>query len=171
MLRPIARCTLTLAALGLALAVAAPARAQGAATPQAALDGLNAAIKAADAKAAMTFLTPAGQKLLAKDMVINGLAFLQFMNPDDPMGEKATGAELAKRQKAYTAAKAAITAAMKPSGLDAAIGKPLMPAEKIVDEKLPGADPVTLVPAIFEAAKKAGPELGMKDTPRLMKFG
>jgi hypothetical protein len=52
-----------------------------------------------------------------------------------------------------------------------AIGKPLMPAQEIVDAKIGAADPVTLVPALFDAAVKAGPGLGMKEKPRLMKVG
>ena len=60
---------------------------------------------------------------------------LAFIDPDDPnpMGPKPTGADLVKKREAYKAVKTSITAALKPSGLDAAIGKPLMPAEEVVD--------------------------------------
>ena len=88
------------------------------ATPQAALDALEAAIAAGDARAAMALLTPDGQKRLAKDAVMGSLAMLAFTDPDDPnpMGPKPAAAELATKKKAYTEAKTAITAALKPSG-------------------------------------------------------
>ena len=148
-------------------AAAAPA------TPQAALDALEAAIAAADARAALALITPDGQKRLTKDAVMGSLAMLAFMDPNDPnpMGPKPAASELAAKQKAYTAAKTSIAAALKPSGLDAALGKPLMPAQEIVDAKIGAADPMTLVPALFDAAVKAGPGLGMKEKPRLMKVG
>ena len=148
-------------------AAAAPA------TPQAALDALEAAITAADARSALALITPDGQKRLTKDAVMGSLAMLAFMDPNDPnpMGPKPAASELAAKQKAYTAAKTSIAAALKPSGLDAALGKPLMPAQEIVDAKIGAADPMTLVPALFDAAVKAGPGLGMKEKPRLMKVG
>jgi hypothetical protein len=172
---PFARTCSTLAAIAVGVFVtAAPARAQGTppATPQAALDALDAANTKGDARAVMALITPEGQKRLARETVMNGLMLMAFMDPDDPnpMGEKPTGAELAKKREAFKAAKTSITAALKPSGLDAAIGKPLMPAEKIVSEKIGAVDPVTVVPAIIDAAVKAGPALGMKEPPRLMKL-
>jgi hypothetical protein len=88
-----------------------------------------------------------------------------------PGGPKPAAADLAKRKKAFADVKTGITAALKPSGLDAAIGKPMMPAEKVVDEKLPAADAATLVPTLFNIVKKAGPDLGMPGAPRLTKFG
>ena len=171
-------CAMLAAALAAsAVLTATPAFGQAAAaapaTPQAALDALEAAIAAADARAALAVITPDGQKRLTKDAVMGSLAMLAFMDPNDPnpMGPKPSATELAAKQKAYTAAKTAISAALKPSGLDAAIGKPLMPAQEIVDAKIGAVDPVTLVPALFDAAVKAGPGLGMKEKPKLMKVG
>jgi hypothetical protein len=165
-----------LAVLTVSLAVvAAPVGAQGTtpATPQAALDALEAAIAAGDAKAAMALLTPDGQKRLAKDAVMGSLAMLAFTDPDDPnpMGPKPTPAELKTKRAAYGTAKTAITAALKPAGLDAAIGKPLMPAQEIVDAKIGAADAATLVPALWDAVVKAGPALGMKQKQPFMKVG
>jgi hypothetical protein len=176
MLTSFARSSATLAAVVVSVALAAPAFAQAKptpATPQAALDALEAAVAAADSRAAIALITPDGQKRLAKDAVMGSLAMLAFMDPDDPnpMGPKPSAAELATKKKVFAEAKTAITAALKPSGLDAAIGKPLMPAQEIVDAKIAAADPVTLVPALFDAAIKAGPGLGMKEKPRLMKIG
>lgn len=155
--------------------VAAPVGAQGTtpATPQAALDALEAAIAAGDAKAAMALLTPDGQKRLAKDAVMGSLAMLAFTDPDDPnpMGPKPSPAELKTKRAAYGAAKTAITAALKPAGLDAAIGKPLMPAQEIVDAKIGAADAATLVPSLWDAVVKAGPALGMKQKQPFMKVG
>ena len=177
MFRSFARSATLLAAtiaVGVAF-TATPARAQGAgpATPQAALDALEAAIAAGDAKAAMALLTPDGQKRLAKDAVMGSLAMLAFTDPDDPnpMGPKPTPAELKTKRAAYGTAKTAITAALKPAGLDAAIGKPLMPAQEIVDAKIGAADAPTLVPALWEAVVKAGPALGMKQKQPFMKVG
>jgi hypothetical protein len=174
--RPFASLLPTIAAAAVAgacLASASPARAQGAATAQAAVDGFQAALDAGDAKAAVGYLTPAGQKLLARETVMNCLMTLVFMDPDDPMpgGPKPSAAELAKRKKVFADVKTKITAALKPSGLDAAIGQPMMPAEKIVDEKLPAADAATLVPTLFDIVKKAAPDLGLPGAPRLTKFG
>ena len=123
----------TLAAVLLGLAITAPAFAQAPATPQAALDALEAAIKAGNPRAAMPLLTPAGQQRLAKEAVMGSLMLLVFADPDDPapMGPKPTPAELKTRRTAYAGAKTAITAALKPSGLDAAIGKPMLPAAEI----------------------------------------
>jgi hypothetical protein len=179
MLTPSVRsCSTLAAALVASIAfTAAPAFAQAGkpapATPQAALDALEAAITAADSRSAVALITPDGQKRLAKDAVMGSLAMLAFMDPDDPnpMGPKPTAAELVTRKKAYAEVKTAIAAALKPSGMDAAIGKPLMPAMEIVDAKIGATDPATLVPALFDAAIKAGPALGMKEKPRLMKVG
>ena len=171
-------CSMLAAAFAASIALtAAPVFAQAGkpapATPQAALDALEAAIAAADSRAAVALITPDGQKRLAKEAVMGSLAMLAFMDPDDPnpMGPKPSAAELATKKKVYAEAKTAIAAALKPSGLDAAIGKPLMPAQEIVDAKIGATDPVTLVPALFDAAIKAGPGLGMKEKPRLMKVG
>ncbi len=176
MLTHVVRSCSTLAAVVFGVALAAPAFAQATpapATPQAALDALEAAIAAGDARAAMALLSPDGQKRLAKDAVMGSLAMLAFLDPDDPnpMGPKPAPAELAGKKKAYGEAKTAITAALKPSGLDAAIGKPLMPAQEIVDAKIGGADAATLVPALWDALVKAGPGLGMKQKQPFMKVG
>ena len=169
MLTPSVRsCSMLAAALVASVALtAAPAFAQAGkpapATPQAALDALEAAITAADARAAMALITADGQKRLTKDAVMGSLAMLAFMDPNDPnpMGPKPAAAELVDLHPPILAT----------AGLDAAIGKPLMPAQEIVDAKIGAADPVTLVPALFDAAVKAGPGLGMKEKPRLMKVG
>jgi hypothetical protein len=104
---------------------------------------------------------------------MGSLAMLAFTDPDDPnpMGPKPPASELAARKKAYAAAKTGITAALKPAGMDAAIGKPLMPAMEIVDPKLATADAATLVPALYDVVSKNGPTLGMKQKPPLMKIG
>ncbi len=179
MLTPSVRsCSMLAAALVASVAfTVAPAFAQAGkpapATPQAALDALEAAIAAGDARAAMALLTPDGQKRLAKDAVMGSLAMLAFTDPDDPnpMGPKPAPAELATKKKAYTEAKTAIIAALKPSGMDAAIGKPLMPAMEVVDAKIGAADAATLVPALWDAVVKAGPALGMKQKQPIMKVG
>jgi hypothetical protein len=163
-----------MAAAALILAMAAPARAQGAATPQAAIDTLTAAIDKGDAAGAMGVLTPAGQKVFAKDMVVNTLAFLAFMDPSDPMpGTPADKPDvLAKKKKAYGDAKTAIAAAFKPSGMDAALGKPLMEAEPIVDKGLAKADLTDLVTKTYAAIAKAAPALGKEGTLKLpLKLG
>ena len=150
-----------LAAVAVSGAMAAPAFAQAKpapATPQAALDALEAAIAAGDAKATMALLTADGQKRLAKEAITGSLAMLALADPNDPnpMGPKPAPAELANQKKAYAEAKTTITAALKPSGLDAAIGKPLMPAMEAVDAKIATVDAVTVVPALWDAVMKIG---------------
>lgn len=168
--------TCTMLALVVAVVGAVPSVARGQAapaTPQAALDALQAAIAAGNPRAAMPLLTPDGQKRLAKEAIVGSLAMLAFADPDDPnpMGPKPTPAELKTKRAAYAGAKTAITAALKPSGMDEAIGKPLMPAEQIVDAKMAAADPATLVPVLWDAVMKAGPSLGMKQSQPFMKVG
>ena len=176
MMRPLVRFCAAASVAAVALTMAVPAVAQSGkpapATPQAALDALETAVNGFDARATMALITPEGQKRLAKDAVLGSLAMLAFTDPNDPnpMGPKPNPSELAAQKKAYAAAKADITAALKPSGLDAAIGKPLMPAEKIVDEKLPAADAAALVPALYDVVLKQGPALGMKQKPPVMKL-
>lgn len=164
----------TLAAVLVSVAVAAPAYSQPTppATPQAALDALQAANAKGDARTIMALITPEGQKRLARETVMNGLMLLVFMDPDDPnpMGTKPTGADLVKKREAFKAVKTSITAALKPSGLDAAIGKPMMPAEKMINEKIGAVDAAAVVPAIIDAAVKGGPALGMKEPPRPLKL-
>ena len=174
MLRPYARLAAAALTAGLILAMAAPAGAQGAATPQAAIDTLTAAIDKGDAAAAMGVLTPSGRKVFAKDMTVQTLAFLAFLDPDDPMpgGPKDPPDVLAKKKKAYGDAKTAIAAAFKPSGMDAAIGKPLMEAEPIVDKGLEKADLTELVTKTYAAVAKAAPALGKEGTLKLpLKLG
>jgi hypothetical protein len=152
---------------GIVIASAAPALAQtkapmGAATPQAALDTLEAAIKKGDVPAAMGVTTPAARKVFVKDLVTQTLMFLAFMDPDDPMpgGPKDPPAEAAKKKKAYAEAKTAITAAFKPSGLDAAMGKPLMQAQPIIDASVEKADLVDLASKTYAAMAKVAPSFG-----------
>jgi hypothetical protein len=173
MMHPLVRFAAAATVAGFTLAIAAPARAQAPATPQAALDALDAAVKAGDVKATMALITPDGQKRLAKEAVMGSLAMLLFADPDDPnpMGPKPSPSELAAKKKAYAAAKTGIAAALKPSGLDAAMGKPLMPAMEVVEAKMGAADAATLVPALFDVVAKNGPVLGMKQKPELMKIG
>ena len=165
------------AAVIVTVAVAAPAFAQAGkpapASPQAALDALEAAIAAGDANATMALLTPDGQKRLAKEAIMGSLAMLAMADPNDPnpMGPKPAPGELAKMKTAYAEAKTSITATLKPSGLDAAIGKPLMPAMETVDAKIGTVDAVTVVPALWGAVMKAGPALGMKQKQPIMKIG
>lgn len=165
-----------LAAVAVSVAMAAPALAQAKpapATPQAALDALQAAVTTGDVRTIVSLITPEGQQRLAKEAVMGSLAMLAFADPDDPnpMGPKPAPAELAAQKKAYGAVKAAITAALKPSGLDAAMGKPLIPAMEIVEAKIGAADSAALVPTLYDAVVKHGPALGMKQTPTLMKIG
>src|SRR5690349_2496256 len=100
---------------GVVIASAAPAKAQskpplGAATPQAALDALEAAIQKGDVPGAMNVITPAGRKEFVKDMVTQTLMFLVMMDPNDPMpgGPKESPAEVAKKKAAYAEAKTAL---------------------------------------------------------------
>jgi len=168
--RPFARHLPILAAVvATALAAAVPAAAQpkpepGAATAQGALDALQTAIDKGDVPGAMAVLTPAGRTQFAKDTVTETLMFLAFMDPNDPMpgGPKEAPAALAKKKAAYGEAKTAIAAAFKPSGLDGAIGKPVMQKETqaILEKGIATAEPVGLVSKVYTAMAKAAPALG-----------
>jgi hypothetical protein len=158
----------TLVAVAIAgVAIAAPTHAQtkpalGAATPQAAIDQLQASIDKGDAPGAMAVLTPSGRKLFAKDMTIQTLMFLAFMDPDDPMpgGPKDSPEALAKKKKAYAQLKTDVTAAFKPHGMEGALGQPVMKAEPIIDKGLEKADPIDLASKLYAAVLKAGPAFG-----------
>ena len=141
MLTPSVRsCSMLAAALVASVAfTAAPAFAQAGkpapATPQAALDALEAAIAAGDARAAMALITPDGPEAPGQGAVMGSLAHagVHGSGRPEPDGPEADPRGARAKKKAYAEAKTAITAALKPSGLDAAIGKPLMPAKEIVD--------------------------------------
>jgi hypothetical protein len=147
-------------------AVAAPVDAQtkplGAATPQAAIDQLQASIDKGDAAGAMGVLTPSGRKLFAKDMTMQTLMFLAFMDPDDPMpgGPKEAPESLAKKKKAYAQLKTEVTATFKPLGMDGAIGQPVMKAEPLIDKGLEKADSIDLATKLYSAVLKAAPAFG-----------
>jgi hypothetical protein len=77
-----------------------------------------------------------------------------------PGGPKEPPAEVAKKKKAYAEAKTAITAAFKPSGLDAAMGKPLMQAQPIIDASVEKADLVDVASKTYAAMAKASTSFG-----------
>lgn len=170
MLTPSVRsCSMLAAALVASLLLAAaPLHAQtgkpamGAATPQAALDQLQASITKGDVSGALGVLTPAGRTQFTNDLVTQTLMFLVFMDPDDPMpgGPKDSPSALATKKKAYAAAKSEITAAFKPYGLDAAIGKPVMTAQPIVEKGVAKADAFDLSSKTYAAMAKAAPAFG-----------
>jgi hypothetical protein len=152
---------------GIVIASAAPALAQtkapmGAATPQAALDTLEAAIPKGDVAAAMGVMTPSGRKEFVRDLSMQTLMFFAFMDPDDPMpgGAKEAPDVVAKKKKAYAEAKAAVTAAFKPSGMDAALGKPVMTAKPIIDAGIEKADLLDVASKTYAAVAKVSPMFG-----------
>jgi hypothetical protein len=160
----------TLAAALAALAMAAPSFAQsrqatGAATPQAAVDQLQASIDKGDPAGAMGVMTPSGRKLFAKDMVLQTLMFLAFMDPDDPMpgGPKDSPEALAAKKKAYAQLKTDVAAAFKPVGMEGALGQPVMKAEPIIDKGLETADTIGLATTLYAAVLKAAPAFGKAD--------
>jgi hypothetical protein len=149
---------------GFVITSASPALAQsmapqGAATPQAALDTLEASIAKGDVPGAMGVITPAGRKEFVKGLVVQTLMFLAMADPDDPFpgSPKDPPAELAKKKKAFAEAKTSLTAAFKPSGLDAAIGKNLPQALPIIDASLEKADLVDLASKTYTAMAKTVP--------------
>jgi hypothetical protein len=152
---------------GAVLASAAPTAAQskppqGAATPQAALDALQAAIQKGDAPGAMDVITVSGRKEFVKDLVTQTLMFLVMMDPSDPMpgGPKESPAEVAKKKKAFDEAKTALVAAWKPSGLDAAIGKNLPQATPIIDASVEKADLVDVASKTYAIMAKVSTSFG-----------
>jgi protein-disulfide isomerase len=134
----------------------------GAATPQAALEQLEASIDDGDAARAMAVLTPAGRKLFAKDVMAQTLMLLAFMESDEPMpgGPKPSPEVVAAKKKASVELRTVVTAILTPYGMDGALGQPLTTAEPIVDAGLEKADLIDLTAKTFKAVVKAALALG-----------
>lgn len=161
-------------ALSASLAFAqASSSAYGAESPQAAVAGVQKAIKSDDVAAAMLFITPAGRREMATEGVSGILLVLASNNPDDQMsgGAPLPKAELAARRKRYKSAVDAVRRALKPHGLDRAIGRPVMApgTQTLVDNALAKADTVVLMRALLSTMDQVGPTLGMSkgDRPRV----
>ena len=154
MLTPSVRsCSMLAAALVASVVLtAAPAFAQAGkpapATPQAALDALEAAIAARRCPGGDGPPHAGRPEALAKDAVMDGPGDAGVHGPGRSRTRWARSRprRSGRKEKAYAEAKTAITAALKPSGMDAAMGKPLMPAMEIVDAKIGTADAATVVP-------------------------
>ncbi len=170
---PFVRSCPLLAAVIVSVALAAPAFAQAKpapATPQAALDALEAAIAAGDCRATMALITPEGQKRLAKEAVMGSLAMLAFTDPDDPnpMGPKPTAGGAGQEEEGLRARprRRSPPRSSRP-GLDAAMGKPLMPADgdrRRQDRRGRRRDAGA---GALRRRGEGGPALGMKQKPPL----
>ncbi len=164
---------LSLAALVGLFAGAAPlaqsAKALGAATPQEAVATLEKAAAAGDFLGALPVISPAGLKKIANEGVTGVFMMLAFSDPDDPMpGAPAPPkAELDRKRKQYKDAVGLATAVLKPYGLDALIGKPVLSddTQNTLTAALDKADNLALIRSLFSALGKMGPLLGMNDAP------
>ncbi len=150
----------------------------GAATPQEAVAVINKATAAKDALLVLPVISPRGLKALASEGVSGVLMVLAFSDPDDAMpgSPKPPKAELDAQRKKYQSAMDLAKQVLKPYGLDAMIGKPVMAPEvqKSIDAALDKADNSALITSLFGAMVKMGPMLGMKESPKpdaLVKLG
>ena len=165
---------ITVVVTALVLAGAVPlaqvAKPYGAVSPQEAVAALAKASAANDILPAIPVISPDGLKLVANEGVTGLLMVLAFSDPDDAMpgSTKPTKTELDAKRKQYVAAKDLAARTLKPYGLDALIGKPVMApdTQKSLDAALDKADNVVLVTSLYGAMVKIGPMLGMKKNPK-----
>jgi hypothetical protein len=146
------------------------AKPYGAASPQDAVAVLKKAGAANDMMQAMPVISPRGLKEIANEGVTGTLMVLAFSDPDDAMpgSTKPSPKELETKRKNYRTAMDLARAALKPYGLDAMIGKPVLAedTQKAIDTALDKADKVVLITSLFGALTKMGPLLGMKQDPK-----
>jgi hypothetical protein len=170
------------ALLMLVLVAASPfaqvAKPSGAASPQEAVAALTKASGGTDVLAALPVISPNGLKVVANEGVTGLLMVLAFSDPDDgmPGSTKPSKTELDAKRKQYQQAMGLATQTLKPYGLDALIGKPVLAAEtqRSLDAALDKADNVALITSLYGAMTKMGPLLGMKQNPKpepLVKVG
>jgi hypothetical protein len=168
------RSSLLALALLLALAVAAPlaqaGKQPGAASPQEAVAALQKATAAGDMLQALPVISPGGLKQIANEGVTGLLMVLAFSDPDDAMpgSTKPSNTELAAKRKQYKQAVDLATQTVKPYGLDALFGKPVLADEtqKSLNAALDKADNAALITSLYGSLTKLAPLLGMKQTPK-----
>ena len=138
----------------------------GAASPQEAVAALKKAGAANDFVGALPVIAPDALRELAGEGVTGVLMALAFSDPDDPMpgGPTPSKAELDAQRKRYKAALALASGTLKPYGLDAVIGKPVLSADtqKAIETAVAKADNVALITSLFSTMRKIAPMLGMK---------
>jgi hypothetical protein len=168
------RSSLVAATLLLALAGAAPlaqvAKQSGAASPQEAVAALQKATAAGDMLQALPVISPGGLKQIANEGVTGLLMVLAFSNPDDAMpgSPKPSNTELAAKRKQYKQAVDLATQTVKPYGLDALFGKPVLAddTQKSLNAALDKADNAALITSLYASLTKLAPLLGMKQQPK-----
>lgn len=137
------------------------AKPSGAASPQEAVAALAKASGGTDMLAALPVISPSGLKQVANEGVTGLLMVLAFSDPDDglPGGTKPSRTELDAKRKQYRQAVDLATQTLKPHGLDALIGKPVLAAEtqKSLDAALDKADNVVLITTLYGSLTKLGP--------------
>ncbi len=173
----VASAVLTLVIVG-AVPLAQVATPYGAASPQEAVAAITKASAANDMLLALRVISPNGLKAIANEGVSGLLMVLAFSDPDDPMpgGATPSNAELAAKRKKYKEAVDLARTTLKPYGVDALIGKPVLSPEtqKSLDAALDKADNVALMTSLLGAMVKIGPMLGMKQRskpPQLVELG
>ena len=146
------------------------AKRSGAASPQEAVAALTQAGGGNDMLAALPVISPGGLKVIANEGVTGLLMVLAFSDPDDglPGGTTPPKAELDAKRKQYRQAVTIAAQVLKPYGLDALMGKPVLAAEtqKSLDATLDKADNAALITSLYASLTKIGPLLGMKQKPK-----
>src|SRR5688572_19974339 len=128
------------------------AKTSGAATPQEAVAAIKKASDSNDMLQALPVISPRGLKVIAGEGVTGVLMVLAFADPDDAMPgtTKPSKAELDAQRKKYKEALTLATQVLKPYGLDALIGKPVLQADvqKSINAALDKADNAVLITSL-----------------------
>ena len=151
------------------------AKPSGGASPQEVVAILQQASNGNNMLAVLPVISPNGLKVIANEGVTGLLMVLAFSDPDDGLS-KPSKSELESKRKQYRAAVDLSTQTLKPYGLDALIGKPVLAAEtqNALDAALDRADKVVLITSLYGSLMKIGPLLGIKKDPKpepLVKIG
>ena len=147
-----------------------PRRRSHASHPASPLDALEAANAKGDARAIMGLITPEGQKRLARETVMNGLMPAgvhgpRRSQPDGTEADRGRPGEEARGVQGRQDRASPRRSSRRPRRRHRQAAH--AGAKRSSTPKIGAADPTTLVPALFDAAVKAGPGLGMKEKPRL----
>jgi hypothetical protein len=160
-------CSIAVLTVLVSIPSSAQSPARGGDTPQAVMAAMQKAIAADDLAAATALVSAAGRIEFAREGVEGLLMALAFTNPDDrmPGAKPLPASELETKRKGYKSAVELTRSTLKPYGLDALIGKPVMaPAnQKVIDSALAKADTVALTTSLVSALNQIGPLLGMTE--------
>ena len=166
---PVVCCLLTVS-IAVSGALAQVGRSTGAVSPQEVVAVIKSATARNDMLGVLPVISPDGLKELANESVSGLMILLAFSDPNDPMpgGTTKPKAELDAERKKYAAAVELVKSTLKPYGLDALVGKPVLAddVQKSLDAAIAKTDNIALIGVIFNSIAKLGPLLGINRTPK-----